>query len=158
MVIQRVEMKTTPVTATAWRQHIEQHFGIAPEARPTVGDDGVAGVRWAARGVQLDERGVHRNLVALGRRAAQPTTHQFQLPNREQLRKMVDKHVAGMKLDSVAGPDGVPVPFIRNARVRVGDGEREHVLFPSLRDMFELCMRQGRIQESWKQSTDLPSS
>ena len=57
------------------------------------------------------------------------------MPGRERVHALVAKHVSGMKLDSVAGPDALPVAFVKCARVRVSEKRFEHVLLPLLTDI-----------------------
>jgi exonuclease III len=153
MLRQRTPKRATPIPAATWKQHIQQHFG------QPVAEAVTQGGRHGLHRVNLDERGVPRDVVALGRHTlhgAQPGGGSFQLPDGSKLQGIVANHVRNMKVESAAGPDAVPVVFIRNARVRVGERCHDHVLVPLLCGMIEMCLRRGCMPERWKSARISP--
>ena len=153
---QRPAKHVSPIKATKWKEHIQQHFG---QPGPISEADNRA-VRRGLHRVALDERGVPRDVVALGRRrqqgGAKPDRSAFQLPDRDRLLSLVAIHVRNMRTDSSAGPDALPSAFIRNARVRVGESGYSHALVPLLCDLIGLCLRKGCIPDRWKLSRIAP--
>jgi hypothetical protein len=149
-VVQKAAKATTPVSAATWRQHLQGQFGAAEGV-------GSGGARSAVSQsvVPMDAQGVPVGVVALGRGRQQPQ-QAWRLPSKLELGQMVSHHITGMRIDSAAGLDSLPVPFVRNARVPVAGGPPENVLASLLCDMFDLCLRQGRIPESWKHARISP--
>ena len=107
----------------------------------------------------MDERGVPRDVVALGRRhqaSTKPYRSTFHLPDRDGLLSLGGVFTRNMWTDSAAGPDGLADAFIHNARVPVGEAGHGHALVPLLRDLIDLCLQKCCIPDWWKLSRIAP--
>ena len=157
LVQRRPPKQPTPVPAESWKEHIQQHFGPRQEPAAAPSAIGHRG-RWGYPRVRMDEHGRPRDLVAVGRGrlGAAGEGQAFTLPNRSKLDGIVGTYLHSMRLDAAAGPDGLPVAFVRNARVKVGEKVYTNVLHPVLCDIIDACMKSSRIPEAWKSARLTP--
>ena len=109
--------------------------------------------------VEMDEHNRPVHLIPLGRNARVGQSDggegSAESPSTDKPGTLVATYMLAMKPESASGPDGLPVPFIRNVRVKAGS-THEYVLLPVLRALITCCIKLGRIPDAWKSARITP--
>eukprot|EP00983_Pelagomonas_calceolata_P077136 1153745-Pelagomonas_calceolata.AAC.3 len=160
MLQKRQSSHITPVTTTAWNQHLQSRFRVQPTVLPQEGGHGCS--TRTARFTCLSDKAVplgrdHAPLEVLLRQGVEsgwvPQPDCLEIRSSTVLEGKVGSHIKKLNASASSGLDGIPTPFLKHACLPIERGRRvDHVivLVPLIARMFRVCLIKARIPACWK--------